>query len=410
MQKFAHTVLDREGRPVPSASIYVVASGTNTWLPLFEDDGITSRPQPIVTDTLGFAECNLASASCDILVYYDGELQRRINGIYLFDGTSSGSVGFGAMTDVASASTTNVGGVASNFANITGTTTITSFGSSATTGKPVYLVRFAGALQLTHSAGLQLPSSVNITTTAGDYSLWQYLGTGSWRLIQYIRLNVLSYSGASISPTTLTTNTDNWAPTDLATSSVIRASTNASLNLTGLTGGASNRNIRLLNVGANPLVLVHDATSTAANRFLCPNGQTFTLAANTGVDLMYDATSSRWRVVEAYVETGWPYKSSETSITANTVYTFAHGRGALPLDVRVVLRCKTAEYGYAVNDEVPLFNHGMGWNSGLSVTYNATNIIAQTSATLPYLFNITTPASSPVVLTAANWRIVAYAR
>jgi hypothetical protein len=101
-----------------------------------------------------------------------------------------------------------------------------------------------------------------------------------------------------ISPAQLTANTDNWAPTGLSGASVIRASTDASRNLTGLTGGANGRTMRLLNVGAQPLVLMHDVTSTAANRFLCPGNNNFTLGANSGCDLTYDSISSRWRVVE----------------------------------------------------------------------------------------------------------------
>lgn len=407
MQKFAHTVLDREGRPVPSASIYVVANGTNTWLPIFEDDGVTAKSQPIVTDTLGFAECNLASASCDILVYYDGELQRRINGVYLFDGTTSGAGGFGAMTDVASASTTNVGAISSTFANITGTNTITSFGSSASINKPIYLVRFAGALQLTHSASLQLIGGINTTTTAGDYSLWQYLGSGSWRLVQYIRLSLLSFSGVTISPTTLTANTDNWAPTDLATASVIRASTNASLNLTGLAGGIANRNIRLLNVGSNPLVLTHDATSTAANRFLCPNGASFTLAANTGVDLMYDATSSRWRVVDAFAQVQNTYTTTAITIAAGTGAAQAHGLGSVPRFFRGYLECITADLGYAVGDRVPYDSTNNRSAAGVMLvsTYaNATNVGVKFGSTGG--ISVVTASFVDAPITLSNWRYI----
>lgn len=101
--------------------------------------------------------------------------------------------------------------------------------------------------------------------------------------------------GGVITPTQLVANTDNWAPTGLSGASVIRVSTDASRNLTGLTGGAANRLIILQNVGSFPLVLVDDATSTAANRFqLSAN---VTVGAEQNAVLQYDATSSRWRML-----------------------------------------------------------------------------------------------------------------
>lgn len=98
-----------------------------------------------------------------------------------------------------------------------------------------------------------------------------------------------------ISPTQLAANTDNWAPAGLSTAAVIRVSTDKSRNLTGLTGGADGRVIVLMNVGSYDLVLKHDVTSTAANRFYCPNSADMTLPPNGSAVLVYDSTSSRWR-------------------------------------------------------------------------------------------------------------------
>lgn len=106
------------------------------------------------------------------------------------------------------------------------------------------------------------------------------------------------YTGV-ISPAQLTANTNNWNPTDLATSSVIRFSTDVSRNLTGITAQPSGTRITLCNIGTTDCVLVNDATSTAANRFLCPGGANFTLNGGDSVDVWYDSTSSRWRVIEA---------------------------------------------------------------------------------------------------------------
>lgn len=93
---------------------------------------------------------------------------------------------FNVPTDVASASTTDLGAVASNYCNVTGTTTITSFG---TVSSGIWkFVKFAGALTLTHNAtSLILPSGANITTAAGDSLLAVSEGSGNWRVLSYTR-------------------------------------------------------------------------------------------------------------------------------------------------------------------------------------------------------------------------------
>lgn len=78
-------------------------------------------------------------------------------------------------------------------------------------------------------------------------------------------------------------------------SSVIRLSTDASRDLTGLAGGSDGRLAYIHNVGAQNLVLKDEsASSSAANRFAL-NGD-YTVAGDTSVILQYDSTSARWRL------------------------------------------------------------------------------------------------------------------
>jgi microcystin-dependent protein len=83
-------------------------------------------------------------------------------------------------SDLASASSADLGSVASNYVRITGTTTITSFGTvSAGIWK---FVRFAGALTLTHnSTSLILKHGLDHLTTAGDMFTFVSEGSGNWR-------------------------------------------------------------------------------------------------------------------------------------------------------------------------------------------------------------------------------------
>jgi len=109
--------------------------------------------------------------------------------------------------------------------------------------------------------------------------------------------NGLYVNQGIITPTQLTANTNNYAPTGGIGSHKMRISSNAAINLTGLTGGADGREIILTNIGTFAITLVHDATSIAANRFYCPNNANLSLRPNGSVALWYDGTSSRWRVV-----------------------------------------------------------------------------------------------------------------
>lgn len=114
-------------------------------------------------------------------VYYDGTQYQLI--------TNNLAV-LGPLTDVASATTTDLGAVATHNVNITGTTGITAFGSSASTNYPIYYLTFGGALTITYDASaLIVPGAADITTVAGDTAVAQYLGSGNWKIWSYQRVS-----------------------------------------------------------------------------------------------------------------------------------------------------------------------------------------------------------------------------
>lgn len=89
---------------------------------------------------------------------------------------------------VASAGTVSLGSQSSQNITITGTTTITSFGTAA--AGVLRTVKFAAALTLTYNAtSLILPGGVNITTAANDTAVFQSLGSGNWICLSYTRAN-----------------------------------------------------------------------------------------------------------------------------------------------------------------------------------------------------------------------------
>jgi hypothetical protein len=110
----------------------------------------------------------------------------------------------GTEADLASAATTDIGLQNTNFLRVTGTTTITSFGTNY--NGPRFL-RFAGVLTLTNSATLILPGAANITTVAGDTLIAIPKATAGtadgWQVVAYQRASGL----ALVSPATSGTAT-----------------------------------------------------------------------------------------------------------------------------------------------------------------------------------------------------------
>ena len=97
-----------------------------------------------------------------------------------------------------------------------------------------------------------------------------------------------------LTPSTITSNQNNFNPPRLANASVLRLETDASRNITGLAQLENGQIMLILNIGLFDLVFIDESTSSdAVNRFAL-NGN-FTLAASEGISLIYDLASTRWR-------------------------------------------------------------------------------------------------------------------
>ena len=88
----------------------------------------------------------------------------------------------GGLTTIASAATTDLClGVPTAAVAVTGTTTITSLGSSCIVGQ-MKMVQFTGGLSLTNSSSLVLPGGINYTASAGSWAIFTYTATNTWQL------------------------------------------------------------------------------------------------------------------------------------------------------------------------------------------------------------------------------------
>lgn len=101
-----------------------------------------------------------------------------------------------------------------------------------------------------------------------------------------------------ITPSQITSNQNNYAPTGYENCSIIRLSSDAERNITGIGGGADGRMVVLLNIGSFNIYLADEsASSTAANRFATAEVAGSYLNPGNFILLCYDGTSSRWRVL-----------------------------------------------------------------------------------------------------------------
>jgi hypothetical protein len=99
----------------------------------------------------------------------------------------------GGMGAVTAAGTTDLCASPSAVQTITGTTTITGFGSSCVVGTRKTLI-FGSATPLTYNAtSLILPGERDYTTAAGDVADAVYLGSGNWRVV-----NITKIDGSSV--------------------------------------------------------------------------------------------------------------------------------------------------------------------------------------------------------------------
>lgn len=96
-------------------------------------------------------------------------------------------------------------------------------------------------------------------------------------------------------PPAMTTNTNDYGPAALSSSTILRISSTVAVDLTGIISQTNGTILVLDNIGSQVITLRNQsASSLAANRFLI--GADIPLTANQGILLWYDSTSTAWRL------------------------------------------------------------------------------------------------------------------
>ena len=127
-----------------------------------------------------------------------------------------------------------------------------------------------------------------------------------------------------------------------------------------------------------------------------------------------DTALATQQSIKAYVDSQVgvsKFTSTEQTLTATSTITASHGLGGVPDLATGHLVCKTAEYGYAVGDELEV---GMSWFSdgspgtsqenGIAVVKNSSNVLALIgeSVEVPNRTNLGQAAA----ITLGSWKLV----
>jgi tRNA A58 N-methylase Trm61 len=167
-----------------------------------------------------------------------------------------------------------------------------------------------------------------------------------WRCVatsQDGRMGGMVVNAGVITPPSFAVDQDDYTPTGLELSTVLRVEATALSSITGLAGGVDGRVIYLVNVGIIPITLPTLSTaSIATNRFYTGTSDA-TLVGNATVTIIYDETAGYWRITGGtggvtsgaggLVQSQWVEVTEDLSTTETewpSAYTYVDSAATLP--------------------------------------------------------------------------------
>lgn len=285
------------------------------------DNGVsTIKIQDGAVTTVKIADSNvtlakMATGSVDSSKIVDGSIATIDLGANV---VTPAKLGLGAWTTVASAATVDLNAQTSRNIVVSGTVTITSFGTTAASDNVPFLVRFAAALTLTNGANLILPTGANITTAAGDVLTAVWEGANVWRVVDYQRASGAALVGAST----------------VAVAGVFK-------NLKITNGGTPNTQVAL----TADSVVATDGSAFVASGAISLTISTGSVGANA-LDAGTVANSTWYSVWAIYNGTTWAglLSTSATAPTMPGIYTYKVRLGWVRTDSSANL-FRTLQYG-----------------------------------------------------------------
>jgi len=183
-------------------------------------------------------------------------------------------------------------------------------------------------------------------------------------------------------PTTFSANQNDFALS--ATAAVLRVSSDASRNLTGIANSGTlqeGRILTIVNIGSthNIVLTSEDTNSTAANRFALGESNV-TLKPSESITIWYDTTNTRWRPIDYRATSAGSGITSINGLTAGT-QTFATGTSGTDFNIDST----TSTHTFHIPD-ASASNRGLVTTStqtfGGNKTFNGTVSVGSTTPTV----------------------------
>lgn len=164
-------------------------------------------------------------------------------------------------------------------------------------------------------------------------TLWYDGTTGFWKLNAnppQLFNGILSLSGV-VSPAQITTDQNDYGPANINNAHIMRISSDAARNITGLAAHRTGEIMAVINVGSFPITLINQSVSSSAvNRFSFISD--VVLPPNGVIILWWDVTTSRWRQFGSPVGGGLVFDQnshvSTKQATAPTITAGCNGAGS----------------------------------------------------------------------------------
>ena len=167
-------------------------------------DNRTTGSYSVTIASAGAGTSLTALQSTRTPIWHDGtNIWCSADGAVAANSVTVSKLALGAWADVASASTVDLGAQTTRNVRITGTTTITSFGSTATPDNVPFQVRFTAAVTITRGASLETPTGASITAASGDAAVIVQETTGNWRIVSYARASNIALVAATTGASTV---------------------------------------------------------------------------------------------------------------------------------------------------------------------------------------------------------------
>ncbi len=278
---------------------------------------------------------------------------------------------------------------------VTGTASIAGLWSEVA-GMEIELCFAAAATLIHHAVSFILPGGGNIIAAAGDVARFRSEGSSNWRCVSAPpRWFTTVAPGVGIS-IPVVTKTVNYTMLTADKGSEIAFST----------GGVTLSLLAAATAGNGTVLIVRNAAASG-DVTIDPSGSESldgltTRAVRPGDRVMIRCDGSGWATILGE----YSYTTSEIALVAAAGLTDAHGLGGTPDRIRTILRCKTAELGYAVGDEIEAaytFYNAYEHNN-VQVFSNTTNLRAIQGMSKWWIAHATSGVVT--VITAANWKLV----